>query len=91
MGVLVSVQNRGTIAIPPALRHAYHLDEAGAQVEIIEEDGRLVLIPKIAVDASSAWFYTAQWQAKEREASQAYAAGLGTSYSSAEDFLADLP
>jgi bifunctional DNA-binding transcriptional regulator/antitoxin component of YhaV-PrlF toxin-antitoxin module len=88
--MLVSVQNRGTIAIPPAIRRTYHLDEDGAQVEIIEEDGRLVLIPKIAVDAASAWFYTADWQAKEREASAAYAAGRGASYSTAEDFIADL-
>ena len=72
MSIFVSVQNRGTIALPPALRRAYHLDQPGAQVEILEENGRLVLIPKVAVDASQAWFWTDQWQAGEREASQSF-------------------
>jgi len=91
MSIFVSVQNRGTIALPPALRRAYHLDQPGAQVEILEENGRLVLIPKVAVDASQAWFWTDQWQAGEREASRQRDAGEGTTYDTAADFLADLP
>jgi len=91
MSIFVSVQNRGTIALPPALRRAYHLDQPGAQVEILEENGRLVLVPKIAVDASQAWFWTESWQAGEREASRQMDAGEGTTYDTATDFLADLP
>ena len=91
MGIFVSVQNRGTIALPPALRKAYHLDTPGAQVEILEDDGRLILVPKIPVDASQAWFWTAGWQEAELEASRELAAGQGTIYGSGTEFLADLP
>jgi len=91
VGIYVSVQNRGTIALPPALRRAYHLDQPGAQVEILEEDGRLVLVPKVAVDAAQAWFWTAGWQAGEREASRQLAAGEGVTYGTAADFVDDLP
>jgi len=91
MSTYVSVQTRGTIALPPALRRAYHLDQPGAQVEIIEEDGRLVLVPKVAVDASQAWFWTAGWQTAEAEASRQLAGGKGVTYDTGADFLADLP
>ncbi len=91
MSVYVSVQSRGTIALPPAIRKAYHLDEPGAQVEVLEEDGRLVLVPKVAVDASQAWFWTDGWQAAEAEAAQQLADGEGTTYATGEAFLAALP
>ena len=60
-------------------------------MEILEEDGRLVLVPKIAVDASQAWFWTDGWQAAEAEASRQLAGGQGEVYDSADAFLADLP
>jgi bifunctional DNA-binding transcriptional regulator/antitoxin component of YhaV-PrlF toxin-antitoxin module len=91
VSIFVSVQSRGTIALPPALRKAYHLDVPGAQVEILEEAGRIVLVPKVAVDASQAWFWTPAWQAGETEASRQLSAGEGVVYGSGDDFLADLP
>jgi len=73
------------------LRKAYHLDQPGAQVEVFAEDGRIVLVPKVPVDAAQAWFWTKEWQAKEAEASRQLADSEGTMYATGEDFLADLP
>ena len=91
MSIYVSVQARGTIALPPSLRRAYHLDRPGAQVEILEQDGCLVLVPKVPVDAAQAWFWTAGWQAAEAEASRQHDASEGVTYDNGSDFLADLP
>jgi len=91
MGVFLSVQGRGTVALPPALRRAYHLDTPGAQVEVLEEDGRIVLVPKVPVDAAQAWFWSPEWQEGEVAASRQLAKGEGVTYDSAADFLADLP
>jgi len=91
VSIFVSVQSRGTIALPPALRRAYHLDQPGAQVEILEEDGRLVLVPKVAVDAAQAWFWTPGWQAGEADATRQLAAGEGVAYDTAAAFVDDLP
>lgn len=55
------------------------------------EEGRIVLIPKVAVDASQAWFWAPQWQSVETEASRQFSAGEGLTYDSAEEFLDDLP
>jgi AbrB family looped-hinge helix DNA binding protein len=90
MGTYVSVQNRGTIALPAAARKRYHLDEPGAQVEIIEEDDQIILRPKLPVDSSQAWFWTAEWQAGERQADAEATADRGTVHESGEEFLASL-
>ncbi len=48
MNRYVSVQSRGTIALPPDVRQRYGLDEPGAQVELVErEDGVLELHPHL--------------------------------------------
>ncbi|MBN9607050.1 MAG: AbrB/MazE/SpoVT family DNA-binding domain-containing protein [Actinomycetales bacterium] len=90
MGTFVSVQNRGTIALPAAARKRYHLDQPGAQVEVIEREGEIVLRPKLPVDADQAWFWSAEWQRGERRASAEADAGLGTVHESGEDLLTSL-
>ncbi|MDR1806870.1 MAG: AbrB/MazE/SpoVT family DNA-binding domain-containing protein [Propionibacteriaceae bacterium] len=87
MSTFVGVQERGTIALPARIRQAYHLNQPGAQVEVIEEADRIVLIPKLPVNAAQAWFWTDGWQAGERRAAEEAAAGLGQTYDSAEAFL----
>lgn len=76
---LLSVQSRGTVALPADLRRRLHLDQANAQVQLIErEDGRIELVPVVAVPADQAWFWTDRWQAMEREADADVAAGRTT-------------
>jgi AbrB family looped-hinge helix DNA binding protein len=75
----VAIQSRGTIALPADLRRRLHLDEPGAQVQIIEgEDGRIELLPVLPVAADQRWFWTERWQAMEREADADIAAGRVT-------------
>lgn len=75
----VAIQSRGTIALPASLRRRLHLDEPGAQVEIIErEDGRLELRAVLPVPADQAWFWTERWQRMEREVDEDVAAGRTT-------------
>jgi AbrB family looped-hinge helix DNA binding protein len=72
----VTVQSRGTVALPADLRHRLHLDEPGAQLQLIEqEDGRIELRPVLPVPADQRWFWTERWQAMEREVDEHVAAG----------------
>ena len=76
---LLTVQSRGTLALPADLRRRLHLDGPDAQVKLIEhEDGHIELIPVVAVPADQAWFWTDRWQAMEREADADVAAGRTT-------------
>jgi len=84
----VSLQARGVFAFPAALRKRYGLDRPGAQVEIIErEDGVLEFRPQLPIPASQAWFWTEQWQQREREADADLAAGRTTTYDDGGAFI----
>jgi len=75
----VTVQSRGTIALPVDLRRRLHLDEPGAQVQIIErEDGLVELRSVLPVPADQHWFWSERWQAMEHEVDEHVAAGRVT-------------
>jgi len=87
----VTVQGRGTLALPKGVRERHHLDRPGAQVEVIErEDGVIELRPHVPVPAEQAWFWTDRWQQMEREADADIAAGRVRTHDSVEDFLVEL-
>jgi antitoxin MazE len=86
----VTVQGRGLIAIPTAIRRHFGLDQPGAQVEVIEREGEIVLRPHVAVPVDQAWFWTERWQQMEREADAAVAAGRVMTVEGVEELLADL-
>lgn len=87
----LTVQGRGTVALPPMLRKRYHLDQPGAQVELTErDDGVIEMRPAVAVPATEAWFWDERWQAGEREVDEHVARGEETTHESAHDFLAHL-
>ena len=88
--MFVAVQGRGLIAIPTAIRRHFGLDKPGAQVEVIEREGEIVLRPHLAVPADQTWFWTDRWQQMEREADDTISAGLVTSVDGVEELLADL-
>jgi AbrB family looped-hinge helix DNA binding protein len=86
----VTVQSRGVIAIPTAIRRHFGLDQPGAQVEVIERDGEIVLRPHVAVPADQAWFWSERWQLLEREADAAIEAGRVAVVEGVDELLADL-
>lgn len=83
--------SRGSITLPADVRHRYHLDEPGAQVEVVERpDGVIELHPLLPHRADQAWFWTERWQAMEQDAEGDIASGRTETFDSAEDFVADL-
>lgn len=84
----VAVQARGVVALPAEVRRRLHLDEPGAQVEIIErEDGVLELRPSLPIPADQRWFWTDRWQTREREVDEHVASGRVTVHSDGEALL----
>lgn len=56
-------------------------------------DGAAILLEEITdgrIDPDQAWFWTREWQTKEREADDDIAADRGTTYESDEAFLGAL-
>ena len=87
----VGLQSRGLIALPSELRRRMHLDEPGAQVEILERaDGVIELRAVLPVSADQAWFWTEHWQRREREVDELVARGEVAVHESTDDFLTHL-
>ncbi|HTR90004.1 MAG TPA: hypothetical protein VMG62_07840 [Solirubrobacteraceae bacterium] len=56
-------------------------------------DGAAILLEEIGdgrIDPEQAWFWTREWQTREREADEDLAAGRAASYGSDEELLAAL-
>lgn len=87
----LTVQSRGTVALPPVLRVRYQLDRPGAQVELTQRaDGVLELRPVVPAPATEAWFWDERWQAGERRVDELVAAGEVKVFAGPEEFLGDL-
>ena len=86
---VLTIQARGTVALPADLRRRLRLDRDNAQVHLIEhEDGRLELRPVVTIPADQAWFWTERWQAMEREADADVAAGRATVVEGIDELIA---
>jgi len=66
------------------------------EVAAVERDGEIVVLTRDgrpvakvhAIDPDQAWFWTPEWQAKEREVDEEMAAGIpGRVFDSGEEFL----
>lgn len=76
---LLNVQSRGTVALPADLRRRLRLDQPDSQIQLIEQDdGRIELVPVVAIPADQAWFWTDRWQQMERQADTDISAGRTT-------------
>ncbi len=83
--------SRGSITLPADVRRRYHLDEPGAQVEVIgRPDGVIELHPVLPHRADQAWFWTERWQAMEREVEEDVAAGRTRVSESIEAMFEDI-
>jgi len=89
MKFVTTIRKKGTVTIPASVRKAARLAE-GDVVEIELTDDGILLKPKKLVDPSQAWFWSPEWQAKEREADEDYAAGRFDRFESDEEFIAEL-
>ncbi len=87
----LAVQSRGTVALPAELRRRHHLDEPGAQVELVErDDGVIELRPTLPVAADQRWFWSERWQEMEREADADVKAGRTTTHASLDALVEHL-
>lgn len=85
------IRGRGQLTLPTEVREALHVSE-GDEVEFTRHDDGTVTVRGLkTVPADQAWFWSADWQAGEREADEEIAADdLSSVYGSAEEMFTDL-
>lgn len=81
-----TVRAKSQLTLPPEIRSALHVAE-GDEVEFTVVDGAVMLRGLTKVPTDQAWFWDAQWQAGEREASEQIAAGEVTTFGDADDMF----
>ena len=86
---LVKVGTRHQVTIPKEIVEKLHL-KAGDYVEMTLEEGKIIIIPKEIVDREDAWFWSEEWQQKEREADEALAKGRYQEFEDVEELIRDL-
>jgi len=86
---LVKVGARHQVTIPKEIVKKLRL-KSGDYVEVTLEDSKVVIVPKAIVDREDAWFWSKEWQEKEREADEALAKGDYKEFDNVEDLIRDL-
>ncbi len=84
----VKMSERGTVTLPKEVRP----NQTGEVLfdAVRREDGVIELRPQITVAASAAWFWTEEWQRREREVQASYNRGDFTRHESGEDLMSHL-
>ena len=87
--VRVRIGRKRQITLPEAAAVRLGVAE-GDELEARILDDRVELVPMVAVPRDQAWFWTPEWQAKEREAEAARQAGDYAEFKSAGRVMASL-
>lgn len=85
----VTLRAKGQVTLPGDIRRAAHLEDGDLLEAEIVPDG-ILLRPRKLIDATQAWFWTAEWQAGEREADADRAEGRLEAVGSGDELLAAL-
>ena len=87
---ITKISAKHQITIPKEAFEKLRL-EAGDFLEVEATEDRLILIPKKLIPRDQAWFWTKDWQEKEKEAERAIAKGeISETFESAEDLIKHL-
>lgn len=84
-----TLRAKGQLTLPDDIRKAAHLEEGDLLEAEITADG-ILLRPQKLIDATQAWFWTAEWQAGEREADADRAAGRIETFESGDELIGAL-
>ena len=86
----MTLRAKGQFTLPDEVRKAANLHE-GDLIEVeVTDNGEVILRPLATVDRSQAWFWTPEWQAGEREATEQIRRGDVKRYETDADFLDSL-
>ena len=82
-----TLRAKGQLTLPDDVRKAAKLEEGDLIEAEVTDSGEVILRPLATIHRSQAWFWTPEWQAGEREASEQTRRGEGEVFKTDEDFL----
>jgi antitoxin PrlF len=85
-----TLRAKGQLTLPDDVRKAAKLEEGDLIEAVVTDNGEVILRPLATIDRSQAWFWTPEWQAGEREATEQAQHGEGEVFKTDDDFLDSL-
>ncbi|MBI5034943.1 MAG: AbrB/MazE/SpoVT family DNA-binding domain-containing protein [Chloroflexi bacterium] len=86
---IAKLSRNGQLTLPPAIRRALKL-RAGEFVEMKLVGHSLVVTPKKIIDKDQAYYWSAEWQAAEREADIDILAGRVKKFDTVDELVKEL-
>lgn len=83
---LTKITRNGQITLPAGIRREAGLEE-GDYLAVRLDGDDVILTPKKLIDKSQAYFWTEEWQKRERQADEDKKAGRSVSFDSAEEAI----
>ena len=83
---LVKVTSKRQVTLSVSICRKLNISQ-GDHLRISVHDGGILLEPVAVVDRSQAWFWTAEWQAAEREATEDIEAGRVRDFDSVDEAI----
>lgn len=84
------LRRKGQLTLPSEVAQALHVSEDDELEFTVAESGAVTVRGLTAIPADQKWFWTPEWQAGEREASEQIAAGEGLYLDNTDEFVAYL-
>ncbi len=89
MSVLRRIQRNFQITIPPAIRKMLNL-KIGDLIEFEVVDDEIKIKPKVVMNKSQSWFWTKDWQEREKEVEKNFREGKIIVSETVEDFIKEI-
>lgn len=86
----VKVRQKAQITLPREVQQALHIREGDHIRFNIKENGEVLLEGLAVIPADQRWFWTPEWQAGEREASEDIKAGRVKRYHDIDEMFDDM-
>ena len=87
--MIVDLKQKSQVTIPSALLKKLKLN-IGDKLDIKEKDGKLIITPVMVVPRDQEWYWSKEWQEKERRADEDLGAGKIHSTNNIDDLMEQL-
>jgi AbrB family looped-hinge helix DNA binding protein len=87
--MIITCREKSQITLPKEVVGELEIKK-GDNLEIVVQDGKIIITPVLVIDKSQAWFWTKEWQDGEREADEDIRMGRVSEPKNLEDFLKEL-
>jgi antitoxin MazE len=87
--MIAEMRTRSQITLPASIVKQLDLKE-GDKIELVVEDGKIIITPVITVPKDQAWFWTEKWQKEEKEVDEQLKTGQLKGFENIDDLIEDL-